>query len=286
MNFLITRCTTYDMAGMAMINGARNGLKQIYPDAEFGALVFQKDHKDQDGLKQFIDPIDRAEALYWADCCIDLGGLCKGHDPYRLDYIKTCRMRDIPYIYMAVSFEHPDPAIVQDVPATARGPHSAEEYFKSAWKKPDIAPDISFLIKPEPSWLGNDCVCYTTHKGKPWHKYLEECMDCADPRKMIQVIFKPDDQYTSWEPSLGVTGFHSKSPEKLYGTIANAFHVKTCRYHAGVAAIMAGVPYEIPFGMPNADKYRDLEIWKHVSLEDIRKQAMRSCELVRTVLNG
>jgi len=283
--FLITRCTTYDMAGMSMINGARNGLGQIYPDAEFGALVFQQDHKDQDGLKQFIDTTDRAEALYWADCCIDLGGLCKGFDPYRKEYIGMCRTRDIPYIYMAVSFEHPEPEIVKDVPATARGPHAAEEYFKSAWKKPDIAPDISFLIEPEPSWLGNDCICYTTHKGKPWHKYLEECMGCEDPQKMLQVIFKPDDQFTCWEPTLGVQAVHA-SPEELYGTIANAFHVKTCRYHAAVAAIMGGVPYDIPFGMPNADKYKDLETWKYKGLEQIRKEAMVSCELVKEVLHG
>jgi len=275
------------MAGVAMINGAINGLTRLYPDAEFAAvMVREKDIAEHPKLVEQYSNDDSIQMIVrWADCLIDLGGLCKGYDPYRHEYIDECRKQDKPYVYMAVSFEYPDPRIVKDVPATARGPHSAEEYFKSAWQKPDIAPDLSFLTEPVPSPFGKDCVCYTTHKGKPWHKYLEECMDCADPSKMVQVLFKPDDQFTCWEPCLGVTAVYG-SPEELYGTIANAFHVKTCRYHAAVAAIMAGVPYEIPEGMPNEDKYKDLEMWRHKDLEQIRKEAMVSCELVKEVLHG
>ena len=275
------------MAGVAMINGAINGLTRLYPDAEFAAVMVQeKDIKYHPKLVEQYSNDDSIRMIVdWADCLIDLGGLCKGYDPYRHEYIDMCRKKDKPYVYMAVSFEHPDPRIVKDVPATARGIHSSSEYTKASGFPAAVVPDISFLIEPKPSFLGHGAVCYTTHKGKPWHKYLEECMDCANLRGMVQVVFKPDDPFTCWEPCLGVAVIQG-SPEYLYGVIAGAKEVKTCRYHAAVGAIMAGVLYSVPDDMPNLGKYKDLEYWIGKDIETIRKEAFYSCEFVKEVLHG
>lgn len=286
--FLITRCTTYDMAGMAMINGAINGLTSIYPDAKFGALVFGKDFRmqranEEPRIAQFIDPEDKVDAFKWADCVIDLGGLCKGFDPYRVDYIRICRELDIPYIYMAVSFEHPSSEMVKDIPATARGHNSAVEYKTVTGKDIKVVPDISFLIEPRDVHTEFNYTTLTTHKGKPWASFFKRCKD--NDARLIQAVFKPDNSLSQWEPSLGIRVFHGL-PEELYGLIGCADKVYTCRYHAAVAAIMGGRPYRIPIGMPNFGKYEDLLMWKHVPLSEIRKQAMRSCDLVKGVLHG
>lgn len=286
--FLITRCTTYDMAGMAMINGAINGLTQIYSDAKFGALVFGKDFRmqranEEPRIAQFIDPEDKVDAFKWADCVIDLGGLCKGFDPYRVDYIRICRAKDIPYIYMAISFEHPSKEMVQDIPATARGIHSALEYEQVTGVHPIIVPDISFLIEPRDVCAEFNYITLTTHKGKPWASFFKHLKD--NDARLIQAVFKPDNSLSQWEPSLGIRVFHGL-PEELYGLIRCADGVYTCRYHAAVAAIMGGVPFQIPLGMPNFDKYADLKQWAVVPLLKIRSQAMKSCDLVKEVLHG
>jgi Polysaccharide pyruvyl transferase len=286
MKFLITRCTTYDMAGVAMINGAVKGLKQVYNNAEVRALVFPQNSSPSSPIGQFYDPEEREEAFAWTDCCIDLGGLCKGYDPYRLEYIKACQKKDIPYIYMAVSFEHPDPEIVRGIPATARGIHSAEEYKKSVGngKLPPVVPDISFLIEPE-KLAGGDYITFTTHKGKPWAEFMEvRNRGVLLGVNMMQVIFKPQNNVI-WEPILNVTNFHG-TPEQLYGAIGSSKYLYTCRYHAGVAAIMGKVNYLTPLGMPNKEKYEDLERWKGMNLGAIRSHAKYSCEFVKEILHG
>jgi hypothetical protein len=280
--FLITRCTTYDMAGQAMINGAINGLTQIYPDAEFNALVFSKDSSLGSPTDQFLHPQHIEIAFEWADCVIDLGGLCKGFDPYRVEYILRCKELDIPYIYMAVSFEHPSKEMVQDIPASARGIHSAAEYTRVTGKVPMVVPDISFMIKPTVSSERN-YVTFTTHKGKPWASFFKHCKN--NDARLIQVVFKPDNSLAQWEPDLGIRVFHGP-PEELYGFIGSADKVYTCRYHAAVAAIMGGVEFELPVGMPNLGKYNDLGYWIGMKLKDIRDQAMYACELVQEVLHG
>lgn len=283
MNFLITRSSTYDMAGLAMIEGAMTGLSTLYPWSSFGALVFARNRREWPHLRQWTDPGERDEALLWADCCLDIGGLCKGSDGYREAYIKICRAMDIPYIYMAVSFEHPDPAIVKDVPATARGHNSCREYAAASGKNCAVVPDLSFMLEPERPDAAYQA-CYTTHNGKPWECWGDSCL-AAEPGTEIQAVFKPPKDGTEYEPLLGLEVFHG-TPSELYGLIGQSRRVYTCRYHAAVAAIIGGRPYEIPAGMPNIGKYQDLGFLTGLSPALLSDYAMQACYYVKEVLDG
>jgi len=297
-NFLITRCTTKDMAGVAMINGFANGMSKLCDDPKFGVLVFEQDYKEQKVgewplLKQFIanrPEID--DAFAWADCCIDLGGLCRGYDPYREQYISRCRAKGIQYIYGPVSFVNPDPKIVKGIPAVARGANSSNAYIKATGEFPLIAPDISFLVEPakvnwkdvSEHWDGyGNFVAVTTHKGKPW-EWFKDGAKLLGKRGVFQVVFK-DSKGGLNEPILTNYG-GSGPPEALYGIIRDSKQVWTCRYHAAVAAIMAGIEYVFPPGMPNHGKYEDLASWGGRDLQSIRDEAMEACKYIKETIDG
>ena len=278
MKYLITRCTVFDMAGVAMIQGAMIGLSELDPEAEFAALVWPENDANNPVCRTYRDPFLREDAFRWADVVLDIGGLCKGEDPYRLDYIKLAKKRDLPYIYMSQSFWNPDEEIIKDIPIVARGENSAKEIERITGKKPPIAADLSFLIDPLP-WNGKIYKrCYTTHQGKQFGGMFVTCRE----EPSIQIILKTTRDLI-WEPFLGLPIFHG-SPAEIFGLIETLEEVHTARYHTGVGAIMFGKP--LILYVDYKSKYDDLRSFAGMTRAELKKSAMISCEVVMEVLGA
>lgn len=275
MKYLITRCTVYDMAGWAMIQGADIGLRQLDPGMQFKILV----HPEHDNpLSPWPTTASANMGIEWADVVLDIGGLCQGADPERLSYINKCREKGIPYIYMAQSFFKPDPAIVRGIPAVARGKRSAEHYFQATGKLIPLASDLSFLLKPKP-WVGEKFVSgYTTDYTKPWQK-----MKLTG--NAVQLIWKPDRGSNVYEPRVcvGVPEIYGL-PDVLFGAIASLKRLSSSRYHPGVAAILGKIPVE--FFVNEYTKYEDLLDLSGLESDKLRDLAMVSCHYVMGVLSG
>jgi hypothetical protein len=277
-NFLITRCTVFDMAGVAMIQGAVIGLRTLGLDCCFKALVFPENDVANPVCDTYLDPSEFPEAVIWADCMLDIGGLCKGYDPHRLRYIEACRKKDIPYIYMSQSFREPAKEMIDGLPMVARGTNAAREVEKVTGVMPPVGADLSFLIEPTP-WQGSKYDAgFTTHTGKPW----ESMEELFEGKRCIQIMLKPP-RTIDWEPELPIDVFRG-APPQIFGLIATLKEVHAARYHTAVGAIMAGIlPMLYVDYWP---KYEDLLGFYSLGKEDLRKSAMVSCELVKRTLEG
>jgi hypothetical protein len=281
MNYLITRCTLWDYAGLAMIEGFINGVKTLDKEAEFACIIFRKDNRQwlPDGVigtkKPFTTYFDQPDhmdpAFDWCDIAVDIGGLCRGSDVYRAKYQAYCAKRKKPYVFAAQSFDHPDPLIVKGYPAIARGKNSQFEYEKSTGEIPLIGADLYFLVDPIP-WTKEvfDCVI-TTHQGKPFEK-IEYKLN-TNP---VQIIWKPQQDDRIYEPTI-INSWLSATPAQILGIVKHAKIVHTARYHMGVAAIYNNIPVE--FYVDYKPKYDDLMDFSDMTQEDRRKSAMLSCEL-------
>ena len=286
MNILITRCTLWDLAGRMMIEGFSTGIGE---DHHIGALVFEQNSMDSPpGLafvRQFIDPKDIDEAFKWADACIDLGGLCRGYDPYRHNYIIRCRKKDIPYVYGAQSFDRPDPRIIKDIPLVARGENAKSHATKVLGlysKDICVAPDVSFLCDIPPMFESVDyAIGYCTHINKP---FLE--MDSEIERyradATVKITLKPNRDGKEFEPFLRHSDvLEPKTAEDLFSIVGRCNKILTARYHVAVAAIAYKIP--VYLYVDQMEKYDDLLDWEKVPLARIKEEAYETIRLFKEV---
>lgn len=298
MKYLITRCTLFDMAGCAMIEGFMAGMKRLDPSPEFGALVFPEnapvgEHEkywDEVLTGQFLHPRGDTgspalltqcnEAFDWCDIAVDLGGYCHGFDPYRAIYIRMCQERKKPYMYGAQSFHNPDPKIVEGIPAVARGHGSAAEFMRATNEgtRMSVGADLMFLVEPVPldPPVDYDFV-FTTHEGKPWDVMGQYVASAKNP---VQVVLKPDKEGEVFEPLLypQIPVFIG-SPSQIIELVRNAKEVHTSRYHTAVAGHYWGIKVHTYVNYPT--KYEDLHygVKECGSLERLEKIAMKTCDM-------
>jgi len=279
MKYLITRSSVFDMACVAMIQGAMTGLGQLDRNPQFAAIVRPYNNADNPICPTFIDPDDIDEAFNWAEVVLDIGGRCKDTDLARMEYIKRSKKKDIPYIYMAQSFFNPDMDLVKDMPVVARGYHAACEIRKATGAWPSrIGADLSFLIEPVP-WHGPKYrKGYTTYSARPWRN-----MSIFKEDAPVQIILKPE-RAKVYEPILEMPGFHG-SPAETFGLIETLEEVHTARYHTGVGAVMCKKPVRFYVDI-NIPKYDDLMSFNHLTRQKLKDLAMLSCEFVIDVIKG
>jgi len=267
------------MAGIAMIQGAMIGLGKLDPEAEFAALILKQNDAENPVCRTYIDPPDYTDAFAWADCVLDIGGLCRGTDPFRMRYIQTCRKKDIPYIYMSQSFDNPSIEMIKDIPIVARGKNAAMEIKRITEKLPPIAADLSFLIDPLP-WNGKAYKRgYTTYSGRSFGGMFATCHEVPS----VQIILKTVREII-WEPLLDDLPVFHGSPAEIFGLIETLDEVHTSRYHTGVGAVMCGKPCS--FFVDYMPKYEDLLSFSGMTRNELKKSAMISCELVMNTLKG
>ena len=278
MNYLITRNTMTDMAGIAMMKGAMIGLKEMDPAAKFAALVRPENDSESRIIPAYIDPDGCDAAFNWADCVLDIGGLCAGFDWARARYIRICREIDIPYIYMAQSFINPNPKIIKDIPIVARGPRAAQAIKEITGTTPLVGADLSFLIEPVKKKFPKYKRGYTTHEGKPFGDMLATFRE----KLSMQLIWKP-----GAEPLLNdnyMLPLFSGPPASMFGMIAELDEIHTARYHSAVGAVMYGKPCY--FYVNDRTKYDDLMYFEGMPIDELKKSAMVSCEFVIEIMKG
>ena len=278
MRYLITRCTTYDMAGRAMIQGFINGMRKLDPNAQFGALVLGFNASDWSEVTEFIDPKDVTMAFHWASIIVDLGGLAKEYDYRRRDYINLANAFHKKYVYGAVSFQNPHKSIVDGIPAVARGRRSAEHYRAATGQYPLVGADLSFLVEPT-SWHGEPYdVAFTTHEGKPWQPMVEvaRCFERA-----VQVSLKKTDRraglHKEYEQPLGMEELNVE-PAVFFGLAQDLQEIHTARYHMACAGLMWDRP--VFYYVNYLEKYDDLEDLRGRSLKEKRELANVTCNMV------
>jgi len=278
--FLVVRCTTYDLAGVAMITGAVNGFQELGAEIDLRILVADKDYTWHASYITYVDPRERKEAFKWADVILDIGGVCKGFGSRLSSYIQTAKNMKIPYVYMSQSFIDPDPRALEVDAIIARGPRSAEAVEKASGKKVSVGADLGFLVNPRKIRQTNYSRGFTTYQNR----------DLSGMRKQvdwesIQVIWKKDKGHQVFEPRLGLDEYIS-SVEHTFGFISTLKEVHTARYHAGVAAILAGIDLQVYPFEGNKSKYTDLLSFRSLSPNQLKLSALSSCIIALEVANG
>jgi len=280
MNYLFVGGSIKDKAGLAMIQGAVNGIIRLDPEARFNAFLPAEHNAENHLFKTFIDPADCTEALEFANVLLDVGGIFR-NQPYRCQYVKVAKTIGIPYVFMSQSFmESVDGEILNKATVIARGRRAAENAEKAmgagAWV--EVAADLSFLVQAE-KWEGTKYFrAYTTHFNKPVSSMLESCIS----QTCVQTIWKegylPDgiEKYGGkpWEQKLPVRHV-TGSVEKLFGLIASVREVHTARYQAACAAIKAGIKPQLFISY--RPKYDDLMDFYGLTPRLLEKSAMISC---------
>lgn len=293
MNYLVVSCSTYDMAGRAMIQGAINGIAQFDKHAHFASLEPPQHHSDWIGW--YCEPEKNAEAFQWADVILDIAGLHTNQtNKY---YWLALRMKyKKPYIFMSQSFKSIDPVLFKanHVKIVARGKRSAQR-VRDAGFHCEIAPDLSFLINPVAfyKYKPEDVIgdgpspgdsfhllfpkrIFNTHIGKFWETMASSCDAATD----IQIVEKKPQGDKIWEPVLPIPQFFG-TPEKEFGLVAQAEEIHVARYQLAVAAILAGKrPRIYKTGNPDYDeKYLDLMDYYGQTAVQLREAALISCRL-------
>lgn len=273
MNFLIVRCTVYDRAGDAMIQGAINGLQYLDSSSNIRALVVPKNDRKNPICPTYLDPDELTLGFEWADAILDCGGLCNGVDKQRLKYLRFAKVSKIPYIYMSQSFIDPDPIILIADLTIARGKRS-QEVLKKRGCQAYVAPDLGFLVKPKiPS-----TACYVDGFTTYPNRDLQKMKKFLDANTSVQIVWKSPRNGKVFEPGLRIPSY-TASVEYIFGMISTLRDIHTARYHAAVAGILTGVGVKIYPLQKNHSKYSDLLDWQGTSLDQLKKEALFGCEL-------
>jgi len=279
MNYLIVSCSTYDMAGRAMIQGAINGISMFDRHAHFCSLEQPEHHKNWIGW--YREPESNNEAFEWADCILDIAGL-HTNQGNKYTWLELRKKYNKPYFFMSQSFlSNVDKALFEDAVVFARGPRASTKLQEKGIVN-TISPDLSFLVKPliirdKQMHLVTPRRVYSTHVGKFW----EGMETTVDPEKDIQIIEKPSQGDTIWEPSLNIPSF-TGTPEEIFGLVMQAGEVYTSRYQIAVAAVLSGKKPLI-FQTPNVeynDKYDDLMYWHGKNPYSICRDVVSACRKV------
>jgi len=146
MNYLIVSCSTYDMAGRAMIQGAINGISQFDKHAHFCCLEQPVHHNDWIGW--YREPEQNEEAFQWADCILDIAGL-HTNQGNKYTWMELRQKYNKPYVFMSQSYKTVDPVLFTNTKVVARGKRTAAFLRDHKIIETAIAPDLSFLIEPE-----------------------------------------------------------------------------------------------------------------------------------------
>ena len=284
MNYLVVNTSSRDVAGRIKMEGFLNGMRCFDPDAKLSAICeFQDKSLWQTLEHEFTWPSAAPEAFQWADIAIDLNGFLMDYDSMRAFYIAQAKSNHIHFVYGPTSFHRPDPKLVANIPAIARGRFSAMNYMGATGKQPLVAPDFGFLINPEPydpedkRKLFN--VSFTTAKKmKPIVNMLHEL---GGGNHCQLVLEHPSDGFEH-EPKLQIPGMRLQ-PKRFFGFIGTLDMVHTARYHPGVAAVYWDVPaiYYAKY-MP---KIKDLEDLRGLKIGELREAALKGCELVWKLVN-
>jgi len=270
MNYLVVSCTTYDMAGRAMIQGAINGISSLDNTAKFSSLEQPEHHGDW--INWFRQPQENEAAFKWADIILDIGGMFTNQS-YLYNWLKLRKKFNKRVIFMSQSFMNIDPTLLKDAVVIARGKRSGLRLEKLGIKH-KVASDLSFLILPEKMEIKPNRV-FSTHIIKEITKMFEVCDDKSD----LQIIEKLPQGKMVWEPTLPIPSFHG-TPEQHFGIIEHAREIHTARYQIACGAILAGkkpIIYATKDNFYN-EKYEDLMDYFGMSQDELRKLSMISCE--------
>lgn len=283
MNYLIVSCTTYDMAGRAMIQGAVNGISQYDKHAHFCSLE-QPQHHGGGYIGWYKEPDQNEEAFQWADCILDIAGLHTNQaNKYQWLYLR--QKYDKPYIFMSQSFKYADPVLFKcpKIRIVARGQRSANRLRNNRIPCHAIAPDLSFLVESKPVDIERPIRrVYNTHFPKDITKMFHEAQAMCD----IQIVEKLPQGNMVWEPVLNIPQYYG-TPEFYFGLTAMAEEVHCARYQVACAAILAGIkPVLYKTGDPLYDeKYDDLMDYYGKNPEQLREEALVSCQLAWELVN-
>ncbi len=268
MNYLFISGSMKDKGGLAMMQGAINGIKFLDPHAQFAAVVA----KEEEAEHPDCPVVTMKDGIRFADRFLDVGGRC--HDSLdRRRWVGRARRKDIPLIWMSQSFApmlQNRELFIGTIPI-ARGSSSAKKVENITGRSPVVAADLSFLVIPK-GW--GERVKYerafTTHikkTGQRWNDHIIE--------DSIQIVWK-EDKNRLHEPMLPMKQY-SGTVEENFGMIANCGALYTSRYQAACAAILAGKPLMLMTAEVNAFKYHDLKAFRRMSKEQLRASAMLSC---------
>jgi len=273
MRYLIVSCSLRDAGGLAMINGAMNGIKHLDKKAKFRSL-HRKIHDKKGICKTYSEPAQNKRAFKWADVILDIGGLCAGQKN-KYNWLELRKKYDKPYIWMSQSFKCVDKKLLEGTIIICRGQRSAQ-LVKNAGFKCEVAPDLSFLVEPQ-KWTGKKYKrVFSTH----FPKNIAQMYDICNKNTDIQVIEKPGFRPNGepWEPKLPIDSF-TGSVEENFGLIETVEQVHTARYQIACAAISAGIKpvlYTTDDNIYN-EKYLDLMDFYGKTKEELRQAAMISC---------
>lgn len=284
MNYLIVNTSSRDVAGRIKMEGFLNGICCFDPDAKLSAICELKDKSLWQTLEhEFTWPSAAPEAFQWADIAIDLNGFLMDYDSMRAFYIAQAKTNHIHFVYGPTSFHRPDPKIVANVPAIARGKFSAMNYMGATGKQPVVAPDFGFLVNPEP-WDPEDKyrmfkrAFTTSRKARNLHameRHYGQDYDCQ------LVLEHPSDGFEH-EPKLELPGMRLQ-PSRFFGFIGTLDIVHTARYHPGVAAVYWDVP--AIYYARYTPKIKELEDLRGLKIAELREEALKGCELVWKLVN-
>lgn len=283
MKYLIVSCTTFDMAGRAMIQGAINGISKLDKRAHFAALE-QPQHHREGYINWFEEPQKVDTAFQWADCILDIAGLHTNQGNKYMWMMKRLHYKK-PYIFMSQSYKVPVDKILFSrgkVSVVARGKRAAK-VLKDQGIQCHVAPDLSFLVEPMAGMPKYRRV-FTTHIIKD----ISAMQTLYDPKTDIQLMEKEPQAKTVWEPILPGAPVFFGTPEQLAGIVWNAEEVHTARYQIACYAILAGkkpILYKTQDQNYN-EKYDDLMDYYGKSPQELRREAMISCNLAWEAVNA
>jgi hypothetical protein len=277
MNYLVVSCTTFDMAGRAMIQGAINGIATLDRHAHFATLEQPQHHRDG-WLPWYEEPQKTDEAFRWAHCILDIAGL-HTNQGNKYQWMAKRLHYQRPYIFMSQSYKNnvDRQLFAGNVRVIARGKRTARRLMEQGIECV-VAPDLSFLVEPITGMPKYRRV-FTTHIIKQ----INPMNELFDPSVDIQLIEKepqPGGRGTVWEPILPGGRFFYGIPEQLAGIVWNAEEVHTARYQIACYAILAGKkPIIYTTGQTDYDeKYDDLMDYYGKTPQELRKEAMVSCQ--------
>lgn len=269
-----------DAAGIAMIEGAINGISSLDKHSKFASLARSRHNKKYKDILVFEEPTQNDEAFRWADVILDIGGLCS-NQRNKYDWLRLRKKHEVPYVWMSQSFYSIDPVLLEGTTIICRGSRTAKKVTDAGFEC-RVAPDLSFLIEPK-KWEGKKYKrLLTTHLGKDISKIYE----IYDPNTDIQLIEKPGFYKSEiyWEPRLPIDNFIG-TVEESFGLVESVDEVHSARYQIGCAAILSSKKPCMYMKSQNDNyemieynqKYFDLLDYYGTPREKLVEYAMRSC---------
>jgi hypothetical protein len=266
------------------MEGFLNGIRTFDPDAKLSAINEVQDKSLWPTLEhEFTWPNATTVAHNWADIAIDLKGYLDDYDSMRAFYIAQAKSHHIHFVYGPTSFHRPDPKIVANIPAIARGKFSGMNYMGATGKQPVVAPDFAFLVEPEDYDPKDKYRLFkrsftTARKARnleAMERHYGQDHDCQ------LVLEHPSDGYQH-EPKLELPGMKLQ-PRRFMGFVGTLDMVHTARYHPGVAAVYWDIP--AIYYARYTPKIKDLEDLRGLKIKELRDAAIKGCELIWQLVN-